>query len=153
MALSQYLTVGEAAQRSGVATSALRYYETRGLIRSERTQGNQRRYHRTTLRRISVVRAAQGLGLTLEEISAALAGLPDDRAPTKRDWEKLSKSWRVRLDQRIEELERLRDKLSACIGCGCLSLRSCGLFNAGDEANRKGAGPRYLMGDRPQRGG
>ena len=147
--LNPYLTVGEAAERAGVAASALRYYESRGLIQSIRTTGNQRRYHRATLRRISVIRAAQQLGLTLDEITEALSELPNGRTPTKRDWQRLSTAWKTRLNQRIDELERMRDSLSACIGCGCLSLKSCALFNAGDQAARKGAGPRYLLGDRP----
>ena len=118
-ALPLYMTVGEAARRAGVATSALRYYESIGLITSERTTGNQRRFHRSMLRRISVIRAAQGLGLSLDEIAQALSTLPRSGAPTKRDWERLSRAWRSRLDRRIEELAGLRDKLSACIGCGC----------------------------------
>ena len=146
---SDYLTVGQAARRCGVAASALRYYESRGLITSIRNAGNQRRYHRATLRRISVIRVAQMLGLTLEEIGEAFAALPDSRAPTKRDWQRLSTLWQERLEQRIAELERMRDKLTGCIGCGCLSLRSCTLFNAGDQAADHGAGPRYLLGDLP----
>ena len=150
-ALPLYMTVGEAARRAGVATSALRYYESIGLITSERTTGNQRRFHRSMLRRISVIRAAQGLGLSLDEIAQALSTLPRSGAPTKRDWERLSRAWRSRLDRRIEELAGLRDKLSACIGCGCLSLKNCALFNADDAANEMGSGPRYLMGDTPRR--
>ena len=149
-AMPLYMTVGEAARRTGVAASALRYYESIGLIASERTTGNQRRFHRSTLRRISVIKAAQGLGLSLDEIAEALSTLPRSGAPTKRDWERLSRAWRKRLDQRIEDLENLRDKLSACIGCGCLSLRNCALFNADDAANEMGSGPRYLMGDAPR---
>jgi MerR family redox-sensitive transcriptional activator SoxR len=145
-----YLTIGEAARRSGVAASTLRFYETRGLISSVRSAGNQRRYHRSMLRRISIVRVAQSVGLTLEEITGALAELPDGQAPTKRDWERLSMKWRGQLDARITRLQKLREELTRCIGCGCLSLRSCSLYNTGDRAAARGAGPRYLLGDPPQ---
>ena len=148
-ASATYLTVGQAARRCGIAPSALRFYEARGLIRSERTAGNQRRYHRSMLRRISVVLAAQALGLTLGEIADALAALPDRRTPTKRDWERLSRAWGDRLDERIARLQLLRDKLTGCIGCGCLSLRTCALYNARDRAAARGPGPRYLRGDSP----
>ena len=146
---SDYLTIGQTASRCGVAASTLRFYEQRGLIRSIRNAGNQRRYHRSMLRRISVIRVAQGLGLTLAEIEDALARLPDGRTPTRRDWERLSKMWRRRLDARIAELERIRENLASCIGCGCLSLKSCALYNAGDQAAAGGPGPRYLLGDAP----
>lgn len=142
-----YLTIGELATRAGVATSALRFYETRGLIASERTDGNQRRYPRATLRRVALIRAGQEVGLTLGEIGQALATLPHDATPTKRDWERLSSGWQTRLDEQIRELQALRDELSDCIGCGCLSLRSCALFNPSDAIAAKGSGPRYLMGD------
>ena len=132
---SHYLSIGEVARRSGVATSALRYYESRGLIHSQRVGGNHRRYHRATLRRISIIRVAQNLGLSLSEISDALASLPAERAPTKRDWTRLSTHWGRRLDQRI--------------ACGCLSLQSCALYNADDQISRRGPGPRYLLGDQP----
>ena len=144
-----FLTIGETAQRSGVAASALRFYETRNLIASHRGPGNQRRYHRSMLRRISIIKVAQSLGLSLEEISAALETLPDKRTPTRRDWEKLSLKWRDQLDARIVNLQKLREKLSGCIGCGCLSLKRCALYNPGDRAAAKGAGPRYLLGDTP----
>jgi MerR family redox-sensitive transcriptional activator SoxR len=134
------LTVGELSERSGVAPSALRYYEELGLIASRRTTGNQRRYERGMLRRVSFVRAAQAVGLSLEEISDALGTLPDDRTPTKRDWTRLSSGWRGILDARIERLERLRDKLDGCIGCGCLSLRSCALHNPDDVKAGRGPG-------------
>ena len=147
---ADFLTIGEAARRCGLATSALRFYESRGLISSERNAGNQRRYRRATLRRISVIRVAQGLGLTLEEIAEALDQLPHGRTPTKQDWARLSTRWRRHLDARIAELERVREKLSGCIGCGCLSLKSCSLYNRGDRAARRGAGPRYLLGDKPE---
>ena len=148
-ALPNTLTIGELAERSGVRTSRLRFYESRGLITSKRTSGNQRRYARETLRRVAVVRAAQILGLTLEEIGMALKRLPEARTPNSRDWEQLSLSWSSLLESRISELEALRDKLSGCIGCGCLSLESCGLFNPDDRAVQQGAGARYLMGDGP----
>ncbi len=144
-----YLTIGDTAARSGVATSTLRFYETRGLIHSIRVSGNHRRYHRAMLRRISIIRIAQTLGLSLREIAAALDTLPAQRTPTKRDWTKLSTTWGKQLDQRITDLQNLRAKLSACIGCGCLSLKRCALYNAGDEAASLGAGPRYLLGDKP----
>lgn len=142
-----WLSIGELANRSGVATSALRFYETKGLIRSERTDGNQRRYPRATLRRVALIRAGQEVGLTLAELSSALKTLPHDKTPTKADWGRLSRVWRSRLDAQIEELLGLRDELSDCIGCGCLSLKSCALFNPGDVAADLGTGPRFLLGD------
>ena len=142
-----WLTIGELAERSGVATSALRFYESKGLIASERTDGNQRRYPRATLRRVSLIRAGQEVGLSLAEMSEALETLPHESTPTKADWQRLSRSWRKRLDRQIEELEALRDELTDCIGCGCLSLKSCAIFNPGDTASNLGSGPRYLMGD------
>ena len=148
--LSNSLTIGEMASRSGVRASALRYYEERGLISSERTAGGQRRYARETLRRVAVIRAAQVLGLTLEEIREALQLLPRARTPDHGDWERLSRTWRGALDGRIAELEALRDKLSWCIGCGCLSLERCGLFNPGDRAASAGAGAPYLFGKVPE---
>ncbi len=146
---SHYLSIGEVARRSGVATSALRYYESRGLIHSHRIGGNHRRYHRATLRRISIIRVAQNLGLSLAEISEALASLPAQRSPTKRDWTRLSTRWGRRLDERIAALQQLRDRLNGCIGCGCLSLQTCTLYNADDQISRLGPGPRYLLGDEP----
>lgn len=141
------LTIGDLADRSGVATSALRFYEAKGLIESQRTDGNQRRYIRATLRRVALIRAGQELGLSLAELSDALATLPHDKTPNKRDWERLSRTWRKRLDNQIAELIALRDDLTDCIGCGCLSLKSCAIFNPGDAASSLGAGPRYLLGD------
>lgn len=138
------LTIGQLSQRSGVATSALRYYEDLGLIGSERSAGNQRRYPRHMLRRVAFVRSAQRVGLTLDEIGEALATLPSGRTPTKADWSRLSRSWRPRIDAQIERLERLRDKLDSCIGCGCLSLRTCALNNPGDEISPRGPGAVYL---------
>jgi MerR family transcriptional regulator, redox-sensitive transcriptional activator SoxR len=138
------LTIGQLAQRAGVATSAIRFYESRGLVRSVRTSGNQRRYEQATLRRIAFIRTAQRVGLSLDEVGAALATLPDRRTPTKADWHRLSRAWRPRLDEQIERIERLRDKLDACIGCGCLSLRSCALNNPADEAAERGPGAVFL---------
>ena len=149
------LTIGQLSSRSGVATSALRYYEELGLISSERTSGNQRRYAQPTLRRVAFIRSAQRVGLTLDEVAEALATLPDDHAPTKAHWSRLSRSWRPRLDAQIERLERLRDKLDSCIGCGCLSLRTCALNNPGDEVAERGPGAVFLepAGDTTRRSG
>lgn len=146
--MEQMLTIGEVALRTGVATSALRFYEEGGFIRSERTAGNQRRYHRSVIRVVSVIKAGQAVGLELAEIQKALDDLPDGRVPTKRDWARMSRTWRRELDRRIESMQVLRSELADCIGCGCLSLRSCALFNPGDTAARTGDGPRYLVGER-----
>jgi MerR family redox-sensitive transcriptional activator SoxR len=139
------LTIGELSRRSGVATSALRYYERLGLIRSTRTTGNQRRYHRTELRRVAFVRVSAQVGVPLDEIRQALASLPDSRTPTKADWARLSRAWRARLDGQIALLERLRDRLSGCIGCGCLSLANCRLVNPDDVLRAEGDGPVELL--------
>jgi MerR family redox-sensitive transcriptional activator SoxR len=139
-----HLTIGELSARSGVAPSALRYYEDEGLIQAERTTGNQRRFQRVTLRRVAFIRSAQRVGLTLDEIAEALATLPAGRTPTKADWSRLSKGWRPRIDAQIERLERLREKLDGCIGCGCLSLRTCSLNNPDDEVAARGPGAVYL---------
>ena len=139
-----HVTIGQLGERSGVATSALRYYESRGLIRSERTPGNQRRYPQSELRRVAFIRSAQRVGLTLDEVAEALATLPAGRTPTKADWSRLSRTWRPRIDAQIERLERLRDKLDGCIGCGCLSLRTCALQNPDDTAAPRGPGAVYL---------
>ncbi len=138
------LTIGEVAERSGVAPSALRYYETQGLIFSIRTSGNQRRFERAMLRRIAFIRSAQRVGLSLEEISEALSTLPGGRTPTKADWTRLSRHWRSRIDAQIERLERLRDRLDGCIGCGCLSLARCSLQNPNDVVSARGPGAVYL---------
>jgi MerR family redox-sensitive transcriptional activator SoxR len=138
------LTIGETAERSGVAPSALRYYETQGLISSVRTTGNQRRYQRSTLRRVAFIRSAQRVGLSLEEISEALSTLPGGRTPTAADWAQLSASWRGRINAQIERLERLRDRLDSCIGCGCLSLNRCSLSNPDDVVRGRGPGAVYL---------
>jgi MerR family transcriptional regulator, redox-sensitive transcriptional activator SoxR len=148
---SDRLTIGDLAARSGIATSAIRFYESVGLIASERTSANHRLYARATLRRVAFIRAAKRTGLSLDEIAGTLASLPADRSPTKADWRRLSRTSRARLDERIAELVRLRDDLDGCIGCGCLSLRSCALFNPGDVAAAGGSGPRYLLGDSPPR--
>jgi MerR family redox-sensitive transcriptional activator SoxR len=143
------LTIGEVARRSGVAASALRFYEERGLITSERAGSGHRRYPRPVLRRIAFIVFAQRIGLTLEEIGAELAGLPPERVPNRRDWSRLSRRWAARIDARIAELKRLRLGLSECIGCGCLSLERCRLANPDDRAARLGPGPRYWIGDHP----
>ncbi len=141
------LTIGTLAERSGVAASALRFYENQGLIQSSRSDGGQRRYEREVLRRVSFIRIAQQLDVSLEEIRSSMASLPDGRTPNKADWQRLARSWRTRLDDRIATLEKLRDNLGDCIGCGCLSLRACALYNAHDGAAALGAGPRYLLGN------
>ncbi|GAB3257608.1 redox-sensitive transcriptional activator SoxR [Chitinimonas naiadis] len=143
------LTIGAFAKRAGIAASALRFYEDEGLIRSTRTSGGQRQYTQETLRRVGFIRVAQGVGLSLSDIREALDTLPDQRTPTKADWEKLSRSWRPLIQARIDAMTDLRDQLSSCIGCGCLSLKTCKLYNPGDIAQQHGGGPRYLMGDRP----
>jgi MerR family redox-sensitive transcriptional activator SoxR len=137
-------TIGHLAERAGVATSAIRFYESRGLISSVRTSGNQRRYEQSTLRRVAFVRTAQRIGLSLDEIAEALATLPEGRTPTKSDWHRLSKAWRPRLDEQIRRIQLLRDRLDGCIGCGCLSLKSCALNNPGDEAGTHGTGAVLL---------
>jgi MerR family redox-sensitive transcriptional activator SoxR len=147
--VAELLTIGEVARRSGVASSALRYYEERGLIDSERAGSGQRRYRRPVLRRIAFIVFAQRIGLSLDEIARELAKLPPGRAPTRREWSRLSGTWTKRIDERIGELERLKLGLTECIGCGCLSLDRCKLANAGDRAGRLGPGPRYWVGDRP----
>ena len=138
------LSVGELAARGGVAVSALHYYESRGLIQAQRSGGNQRRYPRAALRRVAFIRAAQQLGVGLAEIAEALAALPQQRTPTKADWTRLSSRWREQLDARIAALQALRDRLDGCIGCGCLSLKACALYNPQDTAGDEGAGARLL---------
>ncbi|MEU7844757.1 redox-sensitive transcriptional activator SoxR [Micromonospora sp. NPDC049114] len=139
------LTIGELSVRSGVAPSALRYYERLGLIRANRTGGNQRRYARTELRRVAFIRISQQVGVSLDEIREALESLPDRRTPSPQDWERLSASWRGRLDERIRLLTKLRDDLDGCIGCGCLSLQRCTLYNPGDALAGEGPGARLML--------
>jgi MerR family redox-sensitive transcriptional activator SoxR len=139
------LSIGALSDRTGVAPSALRFYEDEGLVHAERSSGGQRRYHRDMIRRVSFIRVAQQVGLSLDEIRTALATLPDNRTPTQKDWERLSSSWRPRLDAQIAMLERLRDRLDRCIGCGCLSLRVCHILNPNDVAADRGPGPRYVL--------
>ena len=150
--IAELLTISEVSRRSGVAASALRFYEERGLIVSERSGSGHRRFRRPVLRRIAFIVFAQRVGLTLEEIGAELARLPEDHAPGRRDWSRLSSSWSARIDARIAELERLKVGLGECIGCGCLSLARCQLANPGDRASRLGPGPRYWLGDPPPTG-
>jgi MerR family redox-sensitive transcriptional activator SoxR len=149
-ALPSEITIGELAARSGVASSALRFYESRGLITSTRTPGGQRRYARAMLRRVAFIQAARRVGLSLDDAAQQLRKLPDRRTPTKDDWAVLSRSWRGLLESRIEELETLQSRLTSCIGCGCLSLKTCGLLNANDRAAGRGSGARYLLGDTPE---
>ncbi len=148
-AVARLMTIGEVSRRSGVAASALRFYEQRGLIESERAGSGHRRYPRRVLRRIAFIVFAQRVGLTLEEIGGELAQLPTDRVPSRSDWERLTGTWSERIGERIAELERLRSGLTECIGCGCLSLDRCRLANPGDRAAAAGAGARFWMGDRP----
>ena len=146
--MAELLKIAEVSRRSGVAASALRFYEERNLISSERSGSGHRRYPRAVLRRIAFIVFAQRIGLTLEEIGVELAKLPADRAPGRRDWSRLSSQWSTRIDQRIAELERLKLGLTECIGCGCLSLDRCALSNPDDRVGKRGPGPRYWLGDR-----
>ena len=141
------LSIGEVSARSGISPSALRFYENEGLIAAARTDSGRRRYDRDILRRVAFIRVAQRIGLSLDEVRTALATLPDARTPTAKDWARLSRAWRPRLDEQIAMLTALRDELSSCIGCGCLSLRACALYNPNDAAAGLGTGPRYLLGD------
>jgi MerR family redox-sensitive transcriptional activator SoxR len=143
------LTVGEVATRAGVATSALRFYEANGLIVSDRTDSGHRRYHADVLRRVGFIKVAQRVGLRLDEIKTALDSLPDRRTPNRKDWARLAASWQPILDERIALLEAMKDKLDGCIGCGCLSLDTCALYNPADMAATRGTGPRFLLGDPP----
>ncbi len=146
------LTIGDLSARSGVAPSALRFYEAEGLIAARRTSGNQRRYERAVLRRIALIQAGRAAGIPLERIRGALETLPAGRTPTRRDWERLSRGWRNELDVQIETLQALRGRLTTCIGCGCLSIDACDLLNPDDEARAKGPGAHYLRADRDPRG-
>lgn len=141
------LTIGDIASRTGLAPSAIRFYEDKGLLTPFRNAGGQRRYDRADIRRLSFVMITQGLGFSIADIQAALATLPEGRTPTKRDWQRLSSAFRRDLDTRITQMQSLRDRLDGCIGCGCLSLKACKLYNPQDRARTKGQGPRYLLGD------
>jgi MerR family redox-sensitive transcriptional activator SoxR len=141
---SDLLTIGEVARRAGVSVATLRYYEQRGLVVATRTGGNQRRYPRWVLRRLAFVAAAQRVGLNLDQVKAALDSLPSDRAPTQQDWARLAQPWRQQVADRLRELQALQDTLDGCLGCGCLSLTRCALFNADDEAAAEGEGSRWL---------
>lgn len=143
--LADLLTIGDVADRAGVATSAIRYYESLGLLASTRTSGNQRRYARSVLRRIAVIQAAQHVGLSLAEVHAAFAQFPPDHAPTKRDWVRLAREWRPQLDRRIAALQQVRDGLSMCVGCGCLSMRQCAIYNPDDALATQGPGARRVF--------
>jgi MerR family redox-sensitive transcriptional activator SoxR len=147
--MANLLTIGDLARRTGLSVSAIRFYEERGLVQPLRTGGNQRRYLRSDIRRLSFAMVAQRLGLTVSEIAAQLAALPSGRAPTQADWEAISRRLRARLDAQIALLQRTRDTLDGCIGCGCLSLDTCALYNPADRAAQAGTGPRFLVGDRP----
>lgn len=149
MRASDRLSIGEIADRTGTTVSAIRFYEAQGLLASERNPGGQRRFPRAVIRRLSFILIAQQIGFTLDQIRSQLNALPDGRTPTKQDWTKLGRTFRRELDDRIETLTQLRDKLDGCIGCGCLSLKNCALYNPGDRAQRRGSGPRYVLGDRP----
>lgn len=149
MKANDAISIGELARRTGISVSAIRFYEGRGLIQSRRTEGGQRRFLRSDIRRLSFIRIAQQVGLSIEAIETELKTLPDGRTPTQADWTRISAHMRKMLDQQIAMLERTRDKLDGCIGCGCLSLRRCALYNPEDAAGRRGAGPRYVMGDMP----
>lgn len=150
MPLGRELSIGQLSERSGIAISAIRYYEARGLITAERNAGGHRRYPRAVIRRLGFIQIAQQFGFTLEDIRDELDRLPDKRTPTAKDWTKISQGFRAALDARIATLVNLRDRLDSCIGCGCLSLDRCALYNPQDAAASKGAGPRYLLGDSPE---
>jgi MerR family transcriptional regulator, redox-sensitive transcriptional activator SoxR len=147
--MTEFMTIGVLAKRAGVNTSAIRFYDAQGLIQSQRNQGAQRLFHKDMLRRVAFIGVAQRLGLSLADINQALAGLPDNRTPTPADWAKLSRAWRPLLQERIDMLIKMRDQLDSCIGCGCLSLSKCKLYNPLDQASKLGSGPRYLLGDSP----
>ena len=152
MHANDLIPIGELAQRVGVAVSAIRFYEARGLLHPSRNKGGQRRFLRSDIRRLSFILIAQQLGLSIEEIQGELAKLPQGRTPTAADWRRISGDLRARINERIAMLTRTRDRLDGCIGCGCLSLQKCALYNPQDRASRKGSGPRYLVGDRPETG-
>lgn len=147
MAMKRGLSIGDLAGRTGLSVSAIRFYERKGLITPDRNAGNQRRYEGSDIRRLSFILIAQQIGLTIEQIREVMAGLPDGRTPTKADWSKISRTFRKTLNNRIAMMERMRDKLDGCIGCGCLSLKACTLYNPNDKARRLGVGPRYVVSD------
>lgn len=147
MAMKRGLSIGDLAGRTGLSVSAIRFYEKKGLITPDRNAGNQRRYEGSDIRRLSFILIAQQIGLTIEQIREVMAGLPDGRTPTKADWSKISRTFRKTLNNRIAMMERMRDKLDGCIGCGCLSLKACTLYNPNDKARRLGVGPRYVVSD------
>jgi MerR family redox-sensitive transcriptional activator SoxR len=148
MAVKRGLSIGDLAARTGLSVSAIRFYEKKGLITPDRNAGNQRRYEGADIRRLSFILIAQQLGLTIEQIKDVMASLPNGRTPTKADWSKISRRFRKTLDERIAMMERMRDKLDGCIGCGCLSLKACSLYNPDDQARRLGVGPRYVLSDK-----
>lgn len=150
MRASDRLSIGQLADRTGLSVSAIRYYEAEGLVAAERNAGGQRRFLRSDIRRLSFVLIAQQFGFTIDQIRTQLQNLPEKRTPTKKDWARISRGFRKQLDAKIETLSRLRDHLDGCIGCGCLSLRKCALYNPNDHARRYGVGPRYLLDDRPE---
>lgn len=147
MAMKRGLSIGDLAARTGLSVSAIRFYESKGLITPDRNEGNQRRYEGSDMRRLSFILIAQQMGLTIEQIRAVMASLPDGRTPTKADWSRISRTFRKTLDERIAMMERMRDRLDGCIGCGCLSLKACSLYNPDDKAYRLGVGPRYVVSD------
>ncbi len=147
MAMKRGLSIGDLAARTGLSVSAIRFYEGKGLITPDRNDGNQRRFEGSDIRRLSFILIAQQMGLTIEQIKSVMASLPDGRTPTKADWSKISRMFRKTLDERIAMMERMRDRLDGCIGCGCLSLKACSLYNPDDKAYRLGVGPRYVVSD------
>lgn len=147
MAMKRGLSIGDLAARTGLSVSAIRFYESKGLITPDRNEGNQRRYEGSDMRRLSFILIAQQMGLTIEQIRSVMASLPDGRTPTKADWSKISRTFRKTLDERIAMMERMRERLDGCIGCGCLSLKACSLYNPDDKAYRLGVGPRYVVSD------
>ena len=151
MRASDLLTIGDLAGRTGLSVSAIRFYESKGLIEPMRSGGNQRKFFRSDIRRLSFILIAQKIGLTISEIGAELVRLPHGRTPTQRDWRRISRQLKARLDTQIAQLQQTRANLDSCIGCGCLSLKKCALYNPGDKAAERGAGPRYTMGDRASR--
>lgn len=148
MTMKRGLSIGDLAARTGLSVSAIRFYEQKGLITPDRNEGNQRRYEGSDIRRLSFILIAQQIGLSIEQIKDAMASLPEGRTPTKADWTKISRGFRKTLDERIAMMERMRDRLDGCIGCGCLSLKICNLYNPDDKAYRLGVGPRYLVSDK-----